>query len=54
VVVEMWNDFDSQAFKNQQAEIWEFMLLHGFRQCRMVDSLYSIHSISFYDMAFYK
>jgi|ERR1035438_7311303 FkbM family methyltransferase len=57
VVVEMLNEWPRKGeclwFKNQQPEIWSFMLKHGFTG-RLVDFPYSIHAITNYDMAFYK
>lgn len=57
VVIEMWNEDDSHElpqFKNQQAEIWEFMLANGFRMARVIDYEYAVGSIPVYDIAFYK
>lgn len=57
VVIEMWNDWDLRElphFKNQQAEIWEFMLANGFRMARVTDYEYAVGSIPVYDIAFYK
>lgn len=58
VVVEMWNDAPwtgpKGRFNEQQAEIWECAICHGFKRARIVDFCYSRTSIGSYDLAFYR
>lgn len=54
IVVEMWNDFDSPVFVNQQFDIWRTMIDYGFNQCRVLTAYDRGQSVPWYDIAFFK
>ena len=55
VIVEMWNHSRGVgSFRNQQAEMWRFMLDNEFRGARAIATEFSTTEVPFYYMAFYK
>ncbi|MBI5774249.1 MAG: hypothetical protein HZA89_10960 [Verrucomicrobia bacterium] len=63
IIVEMWNYLptwqadhgkDAVPWNNQQAEIWECALRHGFRGARVVGIEFSTNGVPHYDIAFYR